>query len=73
MTIKNPKVFGKKVSEFSPTKDYIIISRNKDNHELEIPQPDDILSNGDKISILVKRNAFKKAEQKFMGERRLFG
>ena len=73
MTIQNPKVFGKKVSEFSPTKDYIIISKNCPNHELEIPQPDDILNNGDKISILVKRNAFEKAEKKFMGAGGLFG
>ena len=73
MTIQNPKVFGKKISEFSPTKDYIIISKNKDNHELEIPQPDDILNDGDKISILVKRNAFEKAEKKFMGAGGLFG
>lgn len=72
MTIKNPKVFGKKVSEFSPTKDYIIISRNQD-HKLEIPQPDDILSNGDKISVLVKRNAFEKVEKKFTGSGRLLG
>lgn len=72
MTIKNPKVFGKKVSEFSPTKDYIIISRNQD-HKLEIPQPDDILSNGDKISVLVKRNAFEKVEKKFAGSGRLLG
>ena len=72
MTIKNPKVFGKKVSEFSPTEDYIIISRNQ-NHKLEIPQPDDILSNGDKISVLVKRNAFEKVEKKFTGSGRLLG
>lgn len=72
MTIKNPKVFGKKISEFSPTKDYIIISRNQD-HKLEIPQPDDILSNGDKISVLVKRNAFEKVEKKFAGSGRLLG
>jgi len=72
MTIKNPKVFGKKVSEFSPTEDYIIISRNQD-HKLEIPQPDDILSNGDKISVLVKRNAFEKVEKKFTGSGRLLG
>ncbi|WP_297980924.1 TrkA family potassium uptake protein [uncultured Methanobrevibacter sp.] len=72
MTIKNPKVFGKRISEFSPTKDYIIISKNKD-HKLEIPQPDDILSNGDKISVLVKRNAFEKVEKKFMSAGGLFG
>ena len=72
MTIKNPKVFGKKVSEFSPTEDYIIISRNQD-HKLEIPQPDDILSNGDKISVLVKRKAFEKVEKKFTGSGRLLG
>ncbi len=72
MTIKNPKVFGRKIGEFSPTSDYIIISKNTEDG-IEIPQEDDILSNGDKISILVKRNAFKKAEKKFMGERRLFG
>jgi len=72
MTIKNPKVYGRRISEFSPTEDYIIISKNYEEG-LEIPQPDDILSNGDKISILVKRNAFKKAEKKFMGEKSLFG
>ena len=66
-------MLGKKFSEFSQTKDYIIISKNCPNHELEIPQPDDILNNGDKISILVKRNAFEKAEKKFMGAGGLFG
>lgn len=69
MIIKNPKVFGKPISEFSPTKDYIIISKYGPNG-LEIPQPDDLLENGDKISILVKRNAFEKAEKKFMGGKR---
>ena len=68
MTIKNKKIFGKKVSELSPTKDNIIISKNKENHELDIPQPDDILNEGDKISILVKRGAFGKAEKKFMDD-----
>lgn len=72
MTIKNPKLFGKQISDVSPTKDYIIISKNR-GEELVIPQPDDILSNGDKISVLVKRKAFEKAEKKFMGSNRLFG
>lgn len=66
MIIQNPKVFGKPISEFSPTKEYIIIARYGKNG-LEIPQQDELLSNGDKISILVKRGSFKKAEKKFMG------
>jgi len=72
MTIKNPKVYGRRIAEFSPTEDYIIISKNYEEG-LEIPQPDDILSNGDKISILVKRDAFKKAEKMFTGGKSLFG
>lgn len=66
MIIENEKVTGKKVSEVSPTDDYMIIAiyhRDK----LTIPKPDTVINKGNKISILVKRGFFKKAVKKFMG------
>jgi len=66
MIIENEKVNGKKVSEVSPTEDYMIIAvyhRGK----LTIPQPDTVLNKGNKVSILVKRGSFKKTTKKFMG------
>lgn len=64
MTVTNDKVIGKKISEISPTKDYIIIATYP-NGELMIPQNDTVLSRGEKISILVKQGAFKKIGKKF--------
>lgn len=64
MTVTNDKVIGKKISEISPTKDYIIIATYP-NGDLMIPQNDTVLSRGEKISILVKQGAFKKVGKKF--------
>lgn len=66
MIIESEKVTGKKISEVSPTDDYMIIAiyhRDK----LTIPKPDTVINKGNKISILVKRGFFKKAAKKFMG------
>lgn len=66
MVISNTKINGKKVSDVSPTEDYIIIAiyyRDK----LNIPKPDTILNTGNKISILIKRGSYKKAAKKFIG------
>lgn len=64
MIITNKKVIGKLISEVSPAEDYIIIA-TYENGKLNIPQQNDILTKGEKISILVKRNALKKTEKKF--------
>ena len=64
MTITNDKVVGKRIKDVSPTKDYIIIAMYK-NGKLEIPQPDNIIARGEKVSILVKRGSFSKVSRKF--------
>ncbi len=64
MTITNDKTVGKRVGDVSPTKDYIIIAMNK-NGKLEIPQPDNIIARGEKVSVLVKRGSFSKVSKKF--------
>ena len=53
ITVKNEKVIGKRINEISPTDNYIIIAVYKDG-EITIPKGDMVLSEGDKISILVK-------------------
>lgn len=63
MTITNDKMVGKRFKEISPTDNYIIISRYQ-NGKLIIPQPDDVVSRGEKVSILVKRGTFKKVSKK---------
>lgn len=64
MTVTNDKVIGKKISEVSPTKDYIIIATYP-HEELMIPQTDSVLSRGEKISVLVKQGAFRSVEKTF--------
>ena len=64
MTITNDKIVGKHFKEVSPTKDYIIIATYK-NGKLVIPQPENIIAHGEKISILVKRKKKKKVSKKF--------
>jgi len=66
MIIGNEKIVGKKISEVSPTEDYIIIATYNGGN-LVIPQGDTILNKGNKISILIKREAFKKVTEKFQG------
>ena len=60
MTVTNDKIVGKQIKEISPTKDYIIIATYNKDGSLIIPQPENILARGEKISILVKRGSFKK-------------
>ena len=63
MTITNDKVIGKRFKDISPSKDYIIISTYQ-NGKLIIPQPDDVVTRGTKVSILVKRGTLKKVSKK---------
>ncbi len=63
MTITNDKIIGKRFKEISPTKDYIIIATYQ-NGKFVIPQPDNTISRGEKISIVVKRGTFKKVSKK---------
>ncbi|MCL2157393.1 MAG: TrkA family potassium uptake protein [Methanobrevibacter sp.] len=64
MEISNEKIIGKKISEVSPTDEYIIIATYQDN-QLKIPKGDMELNMGDKISILVKRKSIKKVTKIF--------
>ena len=64
ITVTNKKVFGKKVIELSPTKDFII-SAIHEKDDINIPNNDTILKEGSKISVLVKRNAIKSVEEMF--------
>ena len=63
MTITNDKVVGKRFSEISPTKEYIIIATYK-NGKFVIPQPNDTVSSGEKISVVVRRGTFSKVSKK---------
>ncbi len=64
MTITNSKLVGKRIEEISPTKDYIIIATYP-NGKLVIPQKDNIIARGEKVSVLVKRGSFGKVAKKF--------
>ena len=63
MTITNDKIVGKRYKDVSPTKDFIIIATYQ-NGKLIIPQPDNTISRGEKVSVLVKRGSFKKVSKK---------
>lgn len=63
MTITNDKVVGKRFKDISPSKEYIIIATYKDG-KLVIPQPDDTVSPGEKVSLLLKRGALGKVSKK---------
>lgn len=63
MTITNDKIVGKPFRDISPTKDYIIISTYQDG-KLVIPQPDNTVHRGEKVTVLVKRGSFKKLAKK---------
>ena len=63
MTITNDRVVGKRFKDISPTKDYIIIACYE-NNQLIIPQPDNIITRGAKVSVLVKRGSFSKLSKK---------
>ena len=64
MTVTNDKVVGKRIKDISPTKDYIIIATYEKDGKLVIPQPDNTLARGEKVSVLVKRGSFSKASKK---------
>lgn len=65
--VENPKIIGKTVGELSPTKDYIICAIYKHSEEeITIPQPDMVLEEGFKISILIKTEAIKRVVNMFI-------
>ena len=63
MSITNDKVVGKRFSEVSPGDDYIIIAMYQ-HGKLVIPQPNNIISRGEKVSILVKRGTLDTVSKK---------
>lgn len=63
MTITNDKVVGKRFKDVSPTKDFIIISTYQKG-KLVIPQPDNTISRGEKVSVLIKRGKYEKVSKK---------
>lgn len=65
ITVTNKKVFNKKISELSPTKDFII-SAIYENGNISIPQGNETLKEGCRISILVKSYAVKQVEKMFI-------
>ena len=64
ITVTNKKMFNKKVSDVSPTKNFII-SALHEKDDIIIPDENTILKEGCKISILVKTKAIKKVEEMF--------
>ncbi|KZX10784.1 potassium channel family protein [Methanobrevibacter filiformis] len=64
MVISNDKLNGKRISDVSPTDDYIVIAIYHGG-KLKIPRSNTILNQGNKISILIKRGSFKKAAKIF--------
>lgn len=64
LTVTNKKMFGKKTSEISPTKNYII-SAIHENGDITIPDNTTTLKEGCKISVLVKTHAIKQVEEMF--------
>ena len=65
--IENKKVIGKKIGELSPTKDYIICAVYKGpENDIIIPEPDMVLEEGNKISILIKTKSIKDVVKKFI-------
>ena len=63
MTITNDYIVGKRYKDISPTKDYIIISTYQDG-KLVIPQPENRVNRGEKVTVLVRRGTFKKVSRK---------
>ena len=63
MNITNDKLVGKRFKEISPDKDYIIIATYQ-NGKLVIPQADNTISRGEKVSLLVKRGTLEKVSRK---------
>ena len=63
MTITNKKVVGKRFKDISPTKEYMIIA-TYENGKLVIPQPEDTVKSGEKVSLLVKRGTLKNVSKR---------
>ena len=66
MSVTNKKVFGKPIGSISPNDDFIIVSIYKDG-KLEIPRPNMIIEEGDRISVLIKTKAVNKTTSMFTG------
>jgi len=65
--VENKKVIGKKIGDLSPTKEYIICAIYKGpENEIIIPEPDMVLEEGNKISILIKTKSIKKVMKMFI-------
>jgi trk system potassium uptake protein TrkA len=65
--VENKKIIGKKVGELSPTKDYTICAVYKaPDYKILMPEPDIVLEEGDKISILIKTKSIKDVVKKFI-------
>ena len=65
--VENKKVIGKKIGDLSPTKEYIICAVYKGpENEIIIPEPDMVLEEGNKISILIKTKSIKNVVKKFI-------
>ena len=65
--VENKKVIGKKIGELSPTKEYIICAVYKSpDYEILMPEPNIVLEEGNKISILIKTNSIKDVVKKFL-------
>ena len=62
--VENKNVLGKKIKDVSPTDDFIIAALYKKG-EITIPKKEDVLNQGDRISILVKSKAVKKTAKLF--------
>lgn len=66
MSVTNKKVFGKTIGSLSPNDDYIIVSIYKEG-KFEIPKPNTIIEEGDRISVLIKTKAVNKTTSLFTG------
>ncbi len=65
--VENKNFIGKKIGEISPRKEYIICGLYKcPDYEIIIPEPDKVLEEGDKISILIKTKAIKNVVKMFI-------
>ena len=64
ISVTNRKMFGVKISDISPNKDFII-SAIHEKDDVIIPDESTTLQEGCKISVLVKSHAIKKVEDMF--------
>jgi trk system potassium uptake protein len=65
--VENKKVIGKKIGEISPKNDYTICAVYKSpDYKIMMPEPDIVLDEGDKISILIKTPSIQDVVKKFI-------